>query len=357
MGYESTVVVAGADNVQRRFDRFEDDPTAAMLQRGSATYQAAAVGTLVTDGGADKSSTDTAVAFDASMVTRTSVAHFVDFVTDQGNVKLLRVTPKFVGNINGHLVALGPGGFCLCTCLEILIKGLPCRHGILALLETEVVFNGACVAPRWRTDATEWSMGVIASKPAKLTLAGEGSSARQDPVAPGPNFLHTFKRNRAVAELCQLHSIRQGARIHCRRGQQYRGGRSHPAQREEDCSGWHRCGRGLAAQCRENDCLQGGCFGNNRPRERGHYSEGGGREWTTNSRRHRTRKGTWEGRSARRHHRREGSRVRVRVVGSQLAGAGKPERIASGRSDTNALRGRAGQAGWQLGKPRADGGG
>ena len=85
----------------------------------------------------------------------------------------------------GHLVALRPDGFFLCTCLELLIKGLPCRHSILALLDTQIAFNGECVAPWWKTNATDWTMESIASKPARLAGTSAASSTTQEQIALG----------------------------------------------------------------------------------------------------------------------------------------------------------------------------
>ncbi|CAN0592364.1 unnamed protein product, partial [Laminaria digitata] len=120
-------------------------------------------------------STGTSASVDATMLSRTSVTHFVDLVRDQSIHQLLRVTPKREKNkYGGHLVAVGPDGFFLCTCLKLLIKGLPCRHSILALLDTQIAFNGACVAARWRTNATDWTMEPIASKPARLAGTSAG---------------------------------------------------------------------------------------------------------------------------------------------------------------------------------------
>ena len=107
-------------------------------------------------------------------------------IKDQSINQQLRVTPKRGKNkCGGHLFGLGPDGFFLCTCLELLIKGLPCRHSTVALLDTQIAFNGACVAPRWRTNATDWTIESIASKPARLAGTSAGSSASQQQIALG----------------------------------------------------------------------------------------------------------------------------------------------------------------------------
>ena len=114
------------------------------------------------------------------------LSHFVGLIKDQSINQQLRVTPKRGKNkCGGHLFGLGPDGFFLCTCLELLIKGLPCRHSTVALLDTQIAFNGACVAPRWRTNATDWTIESIASKPARLAGTSAGSSASQQQIALG----------------------------------------------------------------------------------------------------------------------------------------------------------------------------
>ena len=90
------------------------------------------------------------------MPTRASVAHFVDLPKDQDVVKLVRITPVFSAHGNGHLVALGLGGFFLCTCLKLLVDGLGGRHGIRAMMSRDVGFDGACLAPRWRKPRGRW---------------------------------------------------------------------------------------------------------------------------------------------------------------------------------------------------------
>ena len=43
----------------------------------------------------------------------------------------------------------------------------------------DVGFNGACVAPRWRTSTTLWTMKALAAKPARLTSTNAASPPRQ----------------------------------------------------------------------------------------------------------------------------------------------------------------------------------
>ena len=129
--------------------------------------------------GAARSTTGTASGVDNTMHTRTSTTQFGDLIKAQDTLQLVRVTPKHEETTYGHLLALGPGGFCLSACRELIIKGIPCCHTISALLQTHVVSHGACVAPRWRTSATPWTMELVASKPARLASVSVGNSAGQ----------------------------------------------------------------------------------------------------------------------------------------------------------------------------------
>ena len=51
------------------------------------------------------------------------------------------------------------------------------------MLDTQITFNGAYVAPRWRTDAIDWTTEPIASKPARLAGTSAGRSAAQQQIA------------------------------------------------------------------------------------------------------------------------------------------------------------------------------
>ena len=185
LGYKSTVGASNIDEVRLILGQFETEPSTGGLQHSFATDEFTDTATLpATNCGAEGSSTGTSAALDTTMLARTSVTHFMDLIRDQRIHQLLRVTPKSnTRKYGGHLVALGPGGFFLCTCLDLLIKGLPCRHSILALLDTEVVFDGASVASRWRSNATAWTMKPIASKPARLAGTSAGSLASQQHAA------------------------------------------------------------------------------------------------------------------------------------------------------------------------------
>ena len=72
-----------------------------------------------------------------------------------------------------HIVVTGPGGFYLCSCLQLMRTGLRCRH-IYAALITELKrgaeFKGASVHPRWRISSEKWSLASAGLR----TFNGEG---------------------------------------------------------------------------------------------------------------------------------------------------------------------------------------
>ena len=61
----------------------------------------------------------------------------------------------------GHIVVIGPGGFQLCSWLQLMRTGLRCRHVFAALiteLKRGAEFKGASVHPRWRISSEKWSL-------------------------------------------------------------------------------------------------------------------------------------------------------------------------------------------------------
>ncbi|CAN0513964.1 unnamed protein product, partial [Ectocarpus sp. 8 AP-2014] len=71
------------------------------------------------------------------------------------NVKInavVKVSYKYRSPTVSHLVVLGPDGFQMCTCLQVMRRGWQCRHVLAALLRSNRVseFTGASIHPRWR---------------------------------------------------------------------------------------------------------------------------------------------------------------------------------------------------------------
>ncbi|CAN0220112.1 unnamed protein product, partial [Pylaiella littoralis] len=147
---------------------------------------------------------------DITMATRTSVPHFAELLRDQNVTELVRITPFNAATEYGHLVALGPDGFFLCTCLRLLIEGLCCRHGLKAMQNKDIGFHGACITPRWCDSGAAWTMAALAAKPARLTAAVAGGSLQLAPVDMHDDVPDVFShpeptvRSRVFANLCTL---------------------------------------------------------------------------------------------------------------------------------------------------------
>lgn len=115
---------------------------------------------------------------DVSMYARTSLKAFVAMIDEAGVVihHVARVTFKLVessaDSVGSHVVVLGADGFHLCSCLQLLQHGFPCRHFSALLMLNGVAkpssccdFNAQCLHPRWRTtrslDNQSWAACVV----------------------------------------------------------------------------------------------------------------------------------------------------------------------------------------------------
>ena len=77
----------------------------------------------------------------------------------------------------GHIVVIGPGGFQLCSCLQLMIVGLQCRQLFTALiteLKRRADFKGAFVHPRWRISSERWSLASAGPRKVNMDECGEG---------------------------------------------------------------------------------------------------------------------------------------------------------------------------------------
>ncbi|CAN0352247.1 unnamed protein product, partial [Scytosiphon promiscuus] len=99
---------------------------------------------------------------DIAMFGTTSLASFCQLLEGVQIDSVVKVLYKHKPDRKvGHLVVVGPGGFQLCTCLQLMRRGLQCRH-VLAALVTELnrggEFLGASIHPRWRMSTEPWSL-------------------------------------------------------------------------------------------------------------------------------------------------------------------------------------------------------
>lgn len=176
LGYKTVTVVTGETAVGALLAEFVADPNKAKLMYDTSS------GEFI-----DPSTTTPNASAGVHMATRTSVPHFADLLQGQNVHTLVRVTPFSAQSDFGHLVAIGPQGFHLCTCLRQLVYGLLCPHGLRALFDRRVeCFNGADISPRWRESDTPWTMAALAAKPARLATAGADCSGELPPVDPNP---------------------------------------------------------------------------------------------------------------------------------------------------------------------------
>ena len=118
-------------------------------------------------------------AVDNTMWARTSLSAFLDLIADVPIELVVAVRYKWTANRPGHLVVFGPDNFHLCSCLQLLRRGLPCRHYFAVLVnligrtgESDEMsfthtFNGACVHNRWRRREdgkdSPWSISSVLS--------------------------------------------------------------------------------------------------------------------------------------------------------------------------------------------------
>lgn len=163
MAYQANSLAEGTEVVQGVFARILEDPATAKLRydRESDEFMESSSTTSAND----------------TLTTRASVPHFVDLVHDREVHELVRVTSWVTRSEYGHLVAVGPDGFHLCTCLRQLVYGLVCRHVIIAMSNKQASFNAASVHPRWRNSGRPWTLAPLAAKPARLAAAVAASVA------------------------------------------------------------------------------------------------------------------------------------------------------------------------------------
>ena len=78
-----------------------------------------------------------------------------------------KVLYKHNARMVGHIVVVGRNGFQLCSCLQLMSTGLPCRHAFAALiteLKRFAEFKDASVHPRWRISSEKWSLASAGCK-------------------------------------------------------------------------------------------------------------------------------------------------------------------------------------------------
>ena len=91
---------------------------------------------------------------DPTMFGTTSLLSFSGLVENVPIDAVVKVMYKYKEWNASHLVVIGLNGFQMCSCLQVLRCGLPCRHTV-ATLVTELKradeFKGESIHPRWRS--------------------------------------------------------------------------------------------------------------------------------------------------------------------------------------------------------------
>ena len=107
---------------------------------------------------------DEAVAADLTDTTMFGTISLLSFSRRVENVPIdavLKAMYKYKESNASHIVVIGPNGFQMCSCLQVLRRGLPCRHTVAALVteqERADEFKGESIHPRWRSSIQPWSI-------------------------------------------------------------------------------------------------------------------------------------------------------------------------------------------------------
>ena len=89
---------------------------------------------------------------DTTMFGTTSLLSFSGLVENVPIDAVVKVMYKYKESNASHIVVIGPNGFQMCNCLQVLRRGLPCRHTVAALvteLKRADEFKGESIHPRW----------------------------------------------------------------------------------------------------------------------------------------------------------------------------------------------------------------
>ncbi|CAB1114664.1 unnamed protein product [Ectocarpus sp. CCAP 1310/34] len=140
-------------------------------------------------------------AVDNTMWARTSLSAFLDLIEDIPIELFVAVRYKRAANRPSHLVVFGLHNFHLCSCLQLLRRGLPCRHYFAVLVnligrtgESDEMafthtFNGACVHNRWRrrevVNDSPWSISSVLSSSGH-SVGWDGNDEGRDEKYWGP---------------------------------------------------------------------------------------------------------------------------------------------------------------------------
>ena len=98
---------------------------------------------------------------DTTMFGTTSLLSFSGLVENVPIDAVVKVMYKCKDSNASHIVVVGPNGFQMCSFLQVLRRGLPCRHTVAALvteLKRADEFKGESIHPWWRSSIQPWSI-------------------------------------------------------------------------------------------------------------------------------------------------------------------------------------------------------
>ena len=98
---------------------------------------------------------------DTTMFGTTSLLSFSGLVENVPIDAMVKVMCKYKESNASHIVVIGSNGFQMCSCLQVLRCGLPCRPTVAALvteLKRADEFRGDSIHPRWRSSVKPWSI-------------------------------------------------------------------------------------------------------------------------------------------------------------------------------------------------------
>ena len=160
---------------------------------------------------------------DTTMFGTTPLLSFSGLVENAPTDAVVKVIYKYKESNASHVVVIGPNGFQMCSCLQVLRGELPCRHAVAALvtaLKRANEFKRESIHPRWRSSIQPWSIeGAGLSDfnghergPYLGGFTGhlEGIDCGEEEGTSGNNSVVSVTRGRLLANLIEMAS--RGAR-------------------------------------------------------------------------------------------------------------------------------------------------
>ena len=162
---------------------------------------------------------------DPTMFGTTLLLSFSGLVENVPIDAVVKVMYEYEESNASHLVVIGPNGFQMCSCLQLLRCGLPCRHTVAALvteLKRADEFKGESIHPRWRPSIQPWSIEGVGlsdfnghergpySGGGGVTGDLEGIDCGEEEGTGGNNRAASVTRGRLLANLIEMAS--RGAR-------------------------------------------------------------------------------------------------------------------------------------------------